>query len=759
MKEDKKNVSETEMKSSAAKLGISEQFYRLLRGRGLDDGSIPSFLRPSLANLSSPFEIHGMRAAADRIRLAIERKEKILVFGDYDCDGICAISILMLALRDRADVAYFIPNRLTDGYGMSTESLKRITEHRRPDLVITVDCGITASNEVEFLKSKGIDVIVTDHHEPQDNIPDCIVVDAKIDKRGFFDLCGAGVALKLVQALFGDEYAKYLDICAIATVADVVPLVGDNRIIAYFGLKQCSVSPRKGVRFLAGSDAIGSQDVMFRVAPRINAAGRLGSAMKAVDLFLGDDYFLLKSLAEELERDNTRRQEICEQVVREAKVKLRGMDFDTTRIIVLHDSGWEAGVLGIAAARLVEDFKCPAVLFSGDGEEYKGSARSVKNINIFNLLSGYADMFTTFGGHAQAAGVGIRAENFEAFRQAVNAEVVATFPPEDFLPETSCDMRLEPDDDFLSLAKELELLEPTGYGNPKPEFVLTAQGLRFDRIGFGPHVKCVINGLEIMGFSRYGYLGGATKGKTSLEFSMGVSCFQNRVYAQGIMKGVSFDEVSVSDEDAQLMSLHQLGKCGETELSPIDAEAAKELAAKPFGTAFIVFGQSEYERLCREIDGAEKLPVYVGAQKWLNPQTCVVFAPNAAFDFAYFKNAVFAGNPLSEGYVTEVAKSCRNAFGLFAPTPTAPTLSDAKIRAAFVAFDAMARRKERAQSPAVLCGRIRQSAKLTAVEYEICRLILSDLGLISVSDRGIITVCRDKTDLNLSAYYRNVRQK
>ena len=248
-----KGFSAEETKT-AGMLGITPRFLALLRRRGLADADIPAFLSPSLDALSSPFEIDGMREAAARVRRAIEKGEKILIFGDYDCDGISAISILMLALRGRADADYFIPNRQTDGYGMNIPALERIIAHRRPDLVITVDCGITAVKEAEFLKERGIDLVVTDHHEPQGELPDCIVVDAKIARKGFSDYCGAGVALRLVHALFGDEYKDDLDICAIATVADVVPLVGDNRIIAWHGLRMLARSPRRGVKMLSGGE-------------------------------------------------------------------------------------------------------------------------------------------------------------------------------------------------------------------------------------------------------------------------------------------------------------------------------------------------------------------------------------------------------------------------------------------------------------------------------------------------------------------------
>lgn len=748
----------TEESMAAKNAGVSVRFLHLLRGRGIADRDIPSFLHPSLDELSSPYAICGMKEAADRVRLALERKEKILIFGDYDCDGICAISILMLALRERADADYFIPNRLTDGYGMNVAVLKRIIARRRPDLIITVDCGITAVEEAEFLKSEGIDLVVTDHHEPQEDLPDCIIADAKLVRDSAAgDLCGTGVALQLVRALFGDEYEKYLDICALATIADVVPLVGDNRIIAYHGLKACVASPRRGIKLLAGSENITSQDVMFRLAPRINAAGRLGSAMKAVGLFLDEDYFMLKTLAEELERDNVRRQEICEQVVAEAKLALRGIDFDRTRIIVLHSPRWEAGVLGIAAARLVEEFKCPAVLFSGEGEELKGSARSVKGVNIFDLLSRHSELYTTFGGHSQAAGVGLSASAFAQFKEAMEKDVRELCPPEDFLPREEYDMRLGADEDLLPLAKELELLEPTGYGNPRPVFMMEERGIKFERIGFGPHVKYTGKGLELMGFSRYSGLCGITRGKTSFAFTLGVGCFRNRVYAQGVLRSVTANEINIDSAHSRMMCLGQLAFEGDKRAEKISVEKARGMAETLFGTAFLVFSEDEYRRLCSAIPKCAELPVYVGTQKWLNPASCVVFAPSREFDLSHYRRIIVAGRALSEGYVSHLAESAGECFSLFDDGCEPPYIPDTAIRNAFVAFDLMARRGEHTRTPAELAAAIRAQAKLSAEEYELSRLILSDLGLISVSDRGIISVSRQKTELSRSAYYRNTR--
>lgn len=748
-----------EFSARAKKLGLSERFLQLLESRGLSDAEIPAFLRPSLDALSPAEDIVGMTAARDRLRLAIERKERVLVFGDYDCDGICAVSILVLALRDRTDVTYFIPNRITDGYGLSVEALKRIVARRKPDLVVTVDCGVTAVAEVEYLRSVGVDVIVTDHHEPQGQLPDCIVVDAKTERRGFSDYCGAGVALQLVRSMFGAEYERYLDICALATIADVVPLVGDNRIIASLGLAKHNAAPRKGLKMLAGGERLSSQDVMFRVAPRINAAGRLGSALKVVDLFLEEDYFLLKTLTEELERDNARRQEVCEQVVAEAKEKLRGFDFSDTRIIILHGADWESGVLGIAAARLVEEFKCPAVLFAGDGDEYKGSARSVRSVNIFELLSRHSSRFTSFGGHSQAAGLSVRAENFDAFRAEITADVRENYPAESFMPAPQCDMRLSPDEDFLALARELSLLEPTGYGNPRPVFGLTEKGMKFRRVGFTPHVKYENGDLELMAFSRYESLLRAGDSTLETEFGMETNVFRNRIYAQGILKEVTYRSVGVSDAEALSMCLHQLRHDGKCVPETVSAEQAEEFLKQPFGTVFVVFNGLEYRKLTRTVRGADSLPVFVGAQKWLNPANCVAFAPLAGFDFRYFKRVIVAGKALSEGYLACIAGQSGRCLALGDVVPAARRVPDEVFRRIYSAYAVAARTGMRFSSPEALAAEIAKKAVADDYQTAVGRLVLEELGLISVSDRGIITVNGGKTELSRSAVYRNVAER
>lgn len=741
----------------AKRLGISHDFLRLLLARGLKEEDMYSFLHPSIANLSSPFEIGGMDRAKERIGKAIKNREKVLIYGDYDCDGICAISILMLYLRDKTDVFYFIPDRNKDGYGISVDALERILANHSPNLVITVDTGITAVEEVEYLKSRGIETIVTDHHEPQEQIPDCIVVDPKVEKKGFYDLCGAGVALKLVEAIAGrDEACKYLDIAAIATIADVVPLKDDNRIIAYYGLKQITTSARKGVKMLLNQESVSSQDVMFRLAPRMNAAGRLNSAMKVVGLFLESDYFLLKTLTEELARDNSARQELCEKAVEEAKTMLKGAPFENMGIIALYSENWEPGILGIACARLVDEFKRPTVLFAKSGEELRGSARSIPSVNIFELFCQLSSHFTAFGGHSQAAGVSMRESNFDAFKTDANALLAKQHKIEDFTHEIECEMSLTLDTDFLSFAKELELLEPTGYQNPKPTFIIEGDKMRFEKIGFSKHVKYTGKNLDLMGFSKFSNCLFPVTGKVNFEVSLGVNVFQNRERAQGIIQSLSFDNLHMSDEESTCLNLHHLQNEGAANLQKADLKDVEEWLKVPFGTIIVCFSQSEYEAVCNASESIKALPMLIATPRCLNPENCVVVCPAECFDTSFYKRVVVAGRPLCEGYLAKLQKGVKDVYALFDASPKNIKISDDKLRGIYREILAIASKSTKQGGERKMYQEVCSRYKISESEFYVALMIFKQLSLVEISERGILTVHRAKTDLNKSAVYRNI---
>ena len=743
--------------SLAKRLGISQDFLRLLLGRGMSEDSLYDYLHPSLDKLSSPYEIDGMKEAVARIEKAIKNKEKVLIYGDYDCDGICAISTLMLYLRDKLNVFYFIPDRNKDGYGISIEALEKILAYHSPKLVITVDTGITAIDEVEYLKSRGIETIVTDHHEPQDKIPDCIVVDPKVARKGFYDLCGAGVALKLVEALGGREEAKkYLDIVAIATIADVVPLKDDNRIIAYYGLKQITASPRKGVKMLLNQESVSATDVMFRLAPRMNAAGRLNSAMKVVGLFLENDYFLLRTLTDELARDNAARQELCEKAVDRAKAQLAGTDFNDVGIIVLKNKDWEPGILGIACARLVEEFKRPTILFANtDDGELRGSARSVPQVNIFETLCALSDYFTGFGGHAQAAGISMDESKFDDFVKAANELILSSHDKKEFTHEICCEMELPIDMDFLSFAKELELMEPTGYQNPRPTFLVKGQGLRFDRIGFSQHVKYVAPNIELMGFSKFAPCLSARTGKVNFEVSLGINAFQNRESAQGIIQSLQFEDIELDEDESVCMNLHQLSCAGSADLPKTDFKRVKEWLKEPFGTAIVCFSKSEYEELCSKDESIKTLPVLIATPRCLNPENCVIVCPAQCFDFSFYNRVIVFGHPLCEGYLAKLQKETKALFALGDCSAKRISVSKDVLRKVYKEIVNVAHRTPKLASPHRAYVAVCSGYKVPQSVFMLALCIFDEVGTVKINEKGFLHISAKSVNLDDSIAYRN----
>lgn len=743
--------------SLAKRLGISQDFLRLLLGRGMSEDSLYDYLHPSLDKLSSPYEIDGMKEAVARIEKAIKNKEKVLIYGDYDCDGICAISTLMLYLRDKLNVFYFIPDRNKDGYGISIEALEKILAYHSPKLVITVDTGITAIDEVEYLKSRGIETIVTDHHEPQDRIPDCIVVDPKVARKGFYDLCGAGVALKLVEALGGREEAKkYLDIVAIATIADVVPLKDDNRIIAYYGLKQITASPRKGVKMLLNQESVSATDVMFRLAPRMNAAGRLNSAMKVVGLFLENDYFLLRTLTDELARDNAARQELCEKAVDRAKAQLEGTDFNDVGIIILKNKDWEPGILGIACARLVEEFKRPTILFANtDDGELRGSARSVPQVNIFETLCALSDYFTGFGGHAQAAGISMDESKFDDFVKAANELILSSHDKKEFAHEICCEMELPIDMDFLSFAKELELMEPTGYQNPRPTFLVKGQGLRFDRIGFSQHVKYVAPNIELMGFSKFAPCLSARTGKVDFEISLGINAFQNRESAQGIIQSLQFEDIELDEDESVCMNLHQLSCAGSADLPKTDFKCVKEWLKEPFGTAIVCFSRSEYEELCSKDESIKALPVLIATPRCLNPENCVIVCPAQCFDFSFYNRVIVFGHPLCEGYLAKLQKETKALFALGDCSAKPISVSKDVLRKVYKEIVNVAHRTPKLASPHRAYVAVCSGYKVPQSVFMLALRIFDEVGTVKINEKGFLHISAKSVNLDDSIAYRN----
>lgn len=495
--------------------GYSEKFIRLLVQRGIDTKQkATDFFNFDPSKLHDPFLLKGMKDAVTRLKDAIRRKEHILIIGDYDADGICATAILYkYLLTKRVRTAYFLPERDADGYGLNVNLVQKLHQKYQPNLLITVDCGISCPAEIAYAQSLGIDCIVTDHHAIPAQTPDCICVDPKFADQAypFNDLCGAGVALKLIQAMEGLETAKgYFDICAIATVADIVSLTDENRVIVHHGLKMLNQGTVPGITALAKAcnvrDAIKSSDISFRLGPKINASGRMGNAKRGLDVILEQDPLRIDRIIKNLLFMNTKRQELCVTIYDECVKKIEAANLQRDNIIIVADPAWESGVLGIVAARITEKYGKPSLIFGGKGEIYKGSGRSVRGINLVECITQASDLLLTFGGHSMAAGMSVAVANYAAFKTKLQ-EVVASQTAEQTIDTNKYyDFEITPTELNDQFFHELQQLEPMGCGNPVPVLMTVLRKAQPSSLSSNPaHTKFDYGNLKYIFFGGAGF--------------------------------------------------------------------------------------------------------------------------------------------------------------------------------------------------------------------------------------------------------------
>jgi single-stranded-DNA-specific exonuclease len=479
--------SQTEAQALAQRLGIGETTARVLVRRGYGEPAEAERFLAAGDPGHDPFSLGAMTAACARIRDAIDKKERICVHGDYDADGICATALAVLILRELgADVEWHLPSRFEEGYGLAGETLKRLAGEGC-GLVLTVDCGITAVEEVAEAKARGLDVIVTDHHRPGDELPDCPIVATRPSGYPFPELCGTGVVWKLGQALLGadsEQLRRHLDLVAVATISDVVPLLDENRFLAAQGLKALARTQKPGLRALmrsAGVDpaVVDEGSIGFRLAPRINAAGRLSHPEAALELLLTDDEKTAAELAGRLEELNRERQAVEDRILREAVAQVEEWPEAKRRRrgYVVAGESWHEGVIGIVASRLVERFHRPVVLIAGTDREWKGSGRSLSAFDLHGALAACSEHLVRFGGHRAAAGLSIDPAQIDAFAEAFAARADAELTESDLRPPTTVDAVVAGRELTLELCAELGRLAPFGLGNPGVTLLLASSEL------------------------------------------------------------------------------------------------------------------------------------------------------------------------------------------------------------------------------------------------------------------------------------------
>jgi single-stranded-DNA-specific exonuclease len=535
----------------------------LLVNRGVMDGeSGRRFLHPSLECLENPFLMCDLEKAVDRILAAIQKGEKILIYGDYDVDGTTAVVILRKALEMLgAKTSYHIPRRLLDGYGMKSDVVEQAA-NQGVKLVISVDTGIKAFDVVDKASLLGLDCIITDHHLPEDGLPKALAVlnpkrpDCPYPNK---NLCGVGVAFKLVQALFmrtnkEKHIAPFLKIVAIGTIADVVPLIGENRILAKFGLEGLQIPVNLGLKSLIEISGLEGKpitcfDVGFRLAPRLNAVGRMGGSEQVVELFACTDEEKTKMLAAEMNRLNRERQQVEGQILRDIESRFdSNPSLAKSRIIVIEGEGWHRGVIGIAATKVTEKFNRPTLVVSKEGETGYGSGRGPNGFHLLNALESCRDLFDRFGGHAQAVGFQLPSRHLEALRTQINKYAENVIVGEDFRPCLEIDAEIRLSDLDERVYNQIERLSPFGPANPQPIFVARELAVIAEpRVLRGRHLKFRVEqdgkSLDAIGWNMAHYYRPVLESNAtiSLAFALSENTFQSMKFLQLIIKDIQFE--------------------------------------------------------------------------------------------------------------------------------------------------------------------------------------------------------------------------
>ena len=741
----------------ARAVGITETTAGILYARGQDsEEKMRRFLAPSKEYLLSPFLMKGMKEAVLLIERAKREQWRVAIFGDYDADGIGAVAILSRALKIYGIEPYlYVPER-AEGYGLTTRAIDKIFDEFLPDLLITVDCGISNAAEVEYIKEQGSYVIVTDHHELPEELPDCICINPKLkDDYPYDNLCGAGVAYKLSRALIGERADELLDFCALSTVADSVPLLGENRDIVWAGLALINQTPRPCLAALLGKpQEVTAQTLAFTLAPRVNAAGRMGDANAALRLFTSEDEEETRVLAELLNNYNSERQRLCDELFERARAQIAG-EGAYGSVVMAEGEDWHPGLIGIVAARIVEEFSRPALLFVRHGDMLRGSARSIEAVNIFDALKHCAGEIEEFGGHAQAAGVNVRLDKFEALKSDLNSYIAAHYTREDFVPSLVVS-GVVTGEFSKQLAKEIESLEPFGVGNRRPLFVYRAERMQASPVKpESPHISIGGETLDFMYFW-------GEKDLTllrcdvpkSLVFECNVSKFRGKETIKGFVRAVIYDGAKGDDLPFEgfsemLAALKEgrkvkLERMGEDALNAHIERARKSCA---YGLVAVVYDRETLRRF----PALKGLTREVFRLSSGNAANVVLLSPAPDTDLSHYREVVFLESPPAVAQPTGSARLLANEelCGWEKLVSIPHTRADmAEVFSAIRAAEGSL-----AGADAAEAGRNADFLGFSAERFLFAFSVFEELGLLELSGGRVRIVRGKKTQLERSKLY------
>lgn len=689
----KKNTASSYNASDVARVSkvfcVSPDVAEILLQRGIsEENEIAKFLHPSLDNMHDPYLFNDMDKVVARIQEALKNKESILIFGDYDVDGITSSYILLDYFRSvGCDANTFLPNRYSDGYGLTRDAVNFVIDEFHPNLIITVDCGISGAEEIDYIKSKGIDVIVTDHHDCPEVLPNCLIIDAKLPNQRypFRELCGAGVALKLVEALSNkDTMKKYLPVCAIATVSDIVPLVDENRIIVKFGLDAPLKSFPEGIVALCKELKLGnkitSQDISFKLAPKLNASGRMGDANHSLKLYLEKDKNKIKQLIDQLLSYNLDRQELCNIVYVDCINKLKKTNLATKKAIVLYSENWSIGILGIVAARITEEFKRPTFLLGREGDFFKGSCRSIEGLNVHEILTQLQDILTSFGGHVMAAGMTVPIDKIEEFRDRLEEVVSSQYGDEYFEPYYDYDLDINIQDITLDRLKALEILEPYGCQNPIPTFRATFEkGTITPMKSNSNHLTIQLPNVNLLAFNSGQYfnlLSQSSEKECIVELF--VDTFRGANSCKGIIKYMQISTApNIGEERIGGEYIKQLSLSSDSKLSRFNTYYKHELGhllaesgSQLYGTLIIANTLKSYKDFCEHYGKSYNII----CNEYLNlTSNCgyntICLCPAIDNDYHNFNRIILLDGVLDEAYIVYLNENSDAQVYLPSSTP------------------------------------------------------------------------------------------
>ena len=687
-KNNKVQYENNQIQHIVKKFNVTCDVAEILLQRGFsEDEKIAKFLNPQMEDMHDPYLFNNMAKVVERIRTAINNKENILIFGDYDVDGITSSYILLDYLNSLGcTVNTFLPNRYSDGYGLTRDAVNFVINEYKPSLIITVDCGISGFEEVEYIKSNGIDVIVTDHHDCPEVLPNCLIIDAKVPNENypFKELCGAGVALKVVEALAGRDVAlKYLPVCAIATVSDIVPLVDENRVIVKLGLDKPLNAFPDGISALCKELKLGnkltSQDVSFKVAPKLNAAGRMGDANHSLKLYLEKDKNTIRKLIVQLLEYNTERQDLCNIVYQDCLQQLSNINLADKKVIVLANKNWNIGILGIVAARLTDEFKRPTFLLGEEGGFYKGSCRSIEGINVHEILTQLSDILTSFGGHVMAAGMTIEKDKLPIFKSRIEKIVNQQYGEKYFEPYYEYDLEIDANEISLERLRGLEILEPYGCQNLTPLFKIT-----FDKATITPmknnsnHLTIQLPKVTLLAFNFGEYFNIVSQSSTKeCVAELWVDTFRGNSSCKGIVQLIQIkDSPNVSAERVggeyiKQLSLNSNGhKAKYSSYNKNDLQKLLDSSkSKLYGTLIIANTLQSYKDFCSHFGDTYSIVNH----EYLNiTSSCgyntICLCPALENNYKNFNRIILLDSVLDEAYIVYLNQN--SSAQIFIPSST-----------------------------------------------------------------------------------------